>query len=126
MKREWLTDELAEHWTLSPAEREAVGNKRGATRLGFTVLLKFIQLEGRFPRHAREVPTAVIEYMAPQLGLSPELWQHYSWAGSTGKYHRAEIRRFLGYQRSSRPVRAAPLRRAGRNLGLGACESTAL
>src|ERR1035441_3423791 len=33
-------DELAQHWTLSPDECELLGNKAGATRLNFAVLLK--------------------------------------------------------------------------------------
>ena len=40
MKQDWHPDELAQHWTLSPDECELVGNKTGATRLSFAVLLK--------------------------------------------------------------------------------------
>ena len=101
MKREWTPDELAEQWTLSFAEHQVVGKKTGSTRLGFAVLLKFIQVEGRFPRHPRDVPMAVVEYIAPQLGLSPALWERYVWSGSTVEYHRAQIRRFLGLRRPS-------------------------
>jgi hypothetical protein len=98
MKRDWNPDELAEQWTLSFAEHQVVGKKTGATRLGFAVLLKFIQIEGRFPREAREVPQAVVEYIAPQLDLSPGLWGSYAWSGRTVEYHRAQIRRFLGFR----------------------------
>jgi hypothetical protein len=34
MRRDWTNDELAEHWTLRPKEKELLGNKTGATRLG--------------------------------------------------------------------------------------------
>lgn len=34
-------DELVEHWTLFKDEQALVSGKRGATRLGFAVLLKF-------------------------------------------------------------------------------------
>ncbi len=34
-------DELVEHWTLLQEDRELVAGKRGATRLGFVLLLKF-------------------------------------------------------------------------------------
>ncbi|GAA3466566.1 hypothetical protein [Nonomuraea roseola] len=40
---------------------ELVGNKTGATRLGFGLLLKFFEKEGRFPRHAGEVPRAAVD-----------------------------------------------------------------
>jgi hypothetical protein len=43
-----------------------VGNKSGATRLGFgLLLLKFFELEARFPRGPEEFfPAAVVSYMA--------------------------------------------------------------
>jgi hypothetical protein len=43
-------DELIEHWTLLGDEQELVSGKRGATRLGFALLLKFYTQFGRFPR----------------------------------------------------------------------------
>jgi Domain of unknown function (DUF4158) len=51
MEQHWGTDELVEHWTLSPRETELLMNKTGAIRLGFAVLLKFFQLEAYFPQH---------------------------------------------------------------------------
>jgi hypothetical protein len=101
MKREWLPDELAEQWTLSPTERKAVGNKAGSTRLGFAVLLKFFQVEGRFPRDPQEVPLVAVEYVAPQVGLSPGAWGRYAWDGRTVEYHRAQIRRLLGFREAT-------------------------
>jgi hypothetical protein len=43
-------DELVEHWTLLDDERELAAGKRGPTRLGFALLLKFYARAGRFPR----------------------------------------------------------------------------
>jgi hypothetical protein len=43
-------DELVEHWTLLDDERELIAGKRGPTRLGFALLLKFYSRHGRFPR----------------------------------------------------------------------------
>jgi hypothetical protein len=37
-----------------------VGNKTSATRRGFSVLLKYFELEARFPRHAGEVPKSAV------------------------------------------------------------------
>ena len=39
MKHDWSPVELAAQWSLLPTEREFLGNKTGATRLGFAVLL---------------------------------------------------------------------------------------
>ena len=69
MKHDWLAVELAAQWSLLPTEREFLGNKTGATRLGFAVLLKFFQAGGRFPRHAQEVPEPAVEYVARQVGV---------------------------------------------------------
>jgi Domain of unknown function (DUF4158) len=46
-------------------------NKSGATRLGFAVLLKFFELESRFPRHAGEAPPAAVAYFAEQVRVDP-------------------------------------------------------
>jgi hypothetical protein len=42
-------DELVEHWTLLDDEQELVAGKRGPSRLGFALLLKFYPRTGRFP-----------------------------------------------------------------------------
>ena len=65
MKRLWSIDELVDHCTLLPNELALLGNKTGPTRLGFAVLLKAFQLDGRFPT---DVSASRIE------GLSPPVW----------------------------------------------------
>lgn len=87
MEHDWQADDLRDHWTLSDAEHEAVGNKTGAGRLGFAVLLKFFQLNGRFPRDAQEIPAAAIEHVAANVGVDPTAWSGYAWSGSTIEYH---------------------------------------
>ena len=51
MKRQWLEAELAEQFTLTPDEHALIAGKdrNEENRLGFAVLLKFFQAEGRFP-----------------------------------------------------------------------------
>ncbi len=49
MRREWEPEDLVACWTLIQADRELIANKSGATRLGFALLLKYFELEGRFP-----------------------------------------------------------------------------
>jgi hypothetical protein len=43
-------EELIVDWTLLPAEAVLVSSKRRPARLGFAVLLKFFQREGRSPQ----------------------------------------------------------------------------
>jgi hypothetical protein len=64
VRREWQPEELIASWTLVDRDWVLVANKTGATRLGFALLLKFFELEGRFPTHAAELPPAAVEYVA--------------------------------------------------------------
>ncbi len=98
MKRHWEVDELIESWTLLPEEMELLGNKTGGNRIGFALLLKFFELEARFPNHPTEIPEIVIPYIAKQVKVSPEKYTDYDWQGRTIKYHRAQIRNFLGFK----------------------------
>ncbi len=53
--------EVEDRWTLHAADRALLGNKTGATRLGFAVLLKLFQAEGRFPRRPKETGTEEVK-----------------------------------------------------------------
>jgi hypothetical protein len=91
-----LGGDIEDRWTLRAADRALLGNKTGATRLGFAVLLKLFQAEGRFPRCPEDVPAAAVEAIAGQVGVAAITWQGYDWRGRTVEYHRAQIRAALG------------------------------
>ena len=58
MKQRWTPAELVETFTLSPDELTLLtANMADHTKLGFVVLLKFLQYEGRFPKDPIEAPT---------------------------------------------------------------------
>jgi hypothetical protein len=97
MKREWTDLEFAD-WTLLPSEAALLANKTGSTRLGFAVLLKFFQYAARFPFSMQEVPTTAVAYVAGQVGVPAEEFSRYDWEGRAVKYHRAQIRAFLGFR----------------------------
>jgi len=78
-----------------------VGNKSGPTRLGFVLLLKFFDLEGRFPRHAGELPDVAVKYMAQQVKVDVVDLAAY-WSSRTIKYHRAQIREAYGFREATR------------------------
>jgi Domain of unknown function (DUF4158) len=67
MRNEWSTEDLVATWTLVGEDWQLVGNKTGPTRLGFALLLKFFEIEGRFPRSADELPPAGVVYVAEQV-----------------------------------------------------------
>lgn len=100
MKRNWNEDELLEHFTLLPIERKLIGNKTEASRLGFTVLLKYFQQEARFPAKKQDIPKVVIEFIAHQLGFSPTLFEEYRWGAEERNftYHRKQIREFFDFR----------------------------
>jgi len=101
MKRDLSADDLTEHWTLLPSERELLANKTGATRLGFAVLLKFFQAEARFPRQSQEIPPAAIECVAQQAGVSAAELVQYDLDSRAAKYHRVQIRNLLGFREAN-------------------------
>lgn len=50
-------------WTLIGEDWQLVGNKTAATRLGFALILKFFEIEARFPRVVDEFPSAAVAYV---------------------------------------------------------------
>lgn len=102
MKRNWEIDELLEHWTLTLSERElAYTTKTEAGHLGFALLLKWFQHEGRFPSHRIEVPSVLLTYLAQQLVIPVERFSAYKWNGRTQERHRAQIRQYLGVREAT-------------------------
>lgn len=102
MKRKWSTDELNEHWRLASSELDQIKQKRGANRLGFALLLKFFDYEGRFPLQKNEIPRCVQMFVAEQLNCPVTDYQSYDWAGRAIVYHRVEIREHLGFRQASK------------------------
>src|SRR5262245_44041494 len=101
MRRQWTSDELIEYWTISSQDLTAPGNKTGTTRLGFAVMLKYFQREGRFPRGRADVPLAVATFLAGQVNTPAEGWRAYRWDSRAAKYHRAQIRALLGIREAT-------------------------
>lgn len=91
-------DELIEHWTLVGEEWTLLTGKRGPTRLGFALLLKFHVNHGRFPRGRGELGDDVVAYVAAQVKVPPSDLGFYEREGRTIEYHRAQIRRHTGFR----------------------------
>jgi hypothetical protein len=101
MQRHGTPEELAEQWTLFPRERVLLAHKSGPTRLGCAVLLKYFQCEARFRVYPPEVPSAIVAYLAQQVGVAAEVWPQYNWNGRAIKYHRAQIRPHRGFREAT-------------------------
>jgi len=101
MKLSWTVEELVEHFTLQADEREFLGLNNPHNHLGKAILLKVFQYEGRFPQEKDELSEVIIEFVAQQLYLLPEVWSDYQWDESRMREHRQQIRKWLGFRRAS-------------------------
>ena len=101
MRDEWELDELIACWTLDEGDWRLLSNKTGAPRLGFALLLKFFDLEGRFPADRSELPAAAVDYVAGMVKIPPEELARYAWRGRTMQYHRAQIRAERGFREAT-------------------------
>jgi uncharacterized protein DUF4158 len=99
--RELDQDELIDRWTLVGDEQDLVAGKRGATRLGFALLLRFYTERGRFPRGRGELPDAAVDYVGRQVGVQAAELAFYEWSGRTIEFHRGQIRGALGFRECS-------------------------
>src|SRR6266536_463490 len=96
VRREWDFDDLVASWTLVDADTELLASRHEATRLSFALMLKFFEIDGRFPRHVGEVPPAAVDYVARQLGLAAGTARRFAVTGRTAERNRTQIREALG------------------------------
>jgi hypothetical protein len=102
MRREWSPEDVVACWTPVSGDWELVANKSGPTRLGFVLMLKFFELEGRFPQFVEEFPQAAVDYVADVVKVSAEDLATYDLASRSAKGHRAQIREALGFRPATR------------------------
>ncbi|MFI1979024.1 Tn3 family transposase [Streptomyces wedmorensis] len=89
------------NWTLVDGDWDLVANKSGTARLGFSLLLKLFELEGRFPDVLEEVPPVAVEYVADLVKVPATDFAKYALVGRTAEYHRKQIREALGFRPST-------------------------
>lgn len=82
-------------------ERALVAGKRGATRLGFALQLKFYGERGRFPRGRAELPDNAVRFVGAQVDVPAAEVGLYEWTGRTVEFHRAQIRKHFGFRECS-------------------------
>ena len=93
-----LLDELVAGWTLVTADWELIGNKTGATRLGFALVLKFFEREARFPSGSSEFGDHVVAFVARQDHVDVGELAGYGWGERSGRAHRSQIRESFGFR----------------------------
>ncbi len=97
MKQEWAPQELVDHWMLTDTEMILINKYHAdSNRLGCALLLKYFQLEGKFPQRKQDIPRVIVEYVSHLLKLDITLFDNYKWEKGTIDRHRSQIRIFLG------------------------------
>lgn len=66
------------------------------------MLLKFFEIEARFPRYREEIPAPAVDYVAEQVGVPVGEFSQYSWRSRSIEYHRSQIRAAFGFREFSR------------------------
>ena len=97
MNYKWNTDDIIEQFTLLAPEISFLGSNDPHNHLGKALLFKFFQNESRFPEDLTEIHPSIVEYVAQQLDLPPEVIHKYDWNGSRLREHRRDIRELLGF-----------------------------
>jgi TnpA family transposase len=93
-----LLDDLVAGWTLVAADWVLIGNKTGATRLGFALVLKFFEREARFPTGPSEFSDVVVGFVARQVRVDAGELAAYGWGERSGRAHRSQIRESFGFR----------------------------
>src|SRR4051812_10247189 len=103
-------DELARHWSLSPADLAEVAHCRGPDhRRRFTLQLCMLRAHGRLLDDYRQAPLKIVNHLSRQLGLPPVLFLDRPGRAQTERAQALRLRRYLGLRRFDRAA-AADLR----------------
>ena len=86
-------NKIDESFKFSEIEIEIINNNRKAeTKIGFAVLYKFFQNNGRFPYSKFEISNELICYISEQIGVDSSYYNVYDWDGKSIVNHRKQIR----------------------------------
>ncbi len=89
---------LLEGFTLNEKELEFIKVARNEYNLlGLAVFYKTFIYIGYPPRTKENIPLSIINWMAKQLELNPELFKHYKWGTRSWKRHLSFIRKFTSF-----------------------------
>lgn len=103
-------DELARHWSLTPADLAVIAECRGPDhRRRFALQLCMLRAHGHFLDDYRHTPIKIVNHLARQLGLAPVLFLDRPGRAQTERAQSLRIRRHLGIRALDRHA-AADLR----------------
>lgn len=103
-------DNLIRHYTLDAADRlECEMRRRPHNKLGFAVQLCVMRQAGRLLGENEEPPSAIVHYVADQLGLEPGSYSIYSHRAQTRFDHSRYLTDYVGLHGANREDRRAAL-----------------
>lgn len=103
-------EDVIAFFTLSPTDRDRLPKTSGAhNRLGFALQLGALRFLGFCPDDLGSAPSAVVEYLAIQLGVSVEALAAYGGRDQTRTDHLRQAQDYLGFRRAD----ATDVRRLG-------------
>lgn len=92
-------EDLIAHFTLTAADLTQVRERRGdANRLGFSLQLGALRAFGFCPDDVTTAPSALVRFVADQLGVLPEALGAYGERAQTRTDHVREIQQHLGFR----------------------------
>jgi len=101
-------DDLARHWSLTPADLAAIAGCRGPDqRRRFALQLCVMRLHGRFLDDYRHAPIKIVNHLSRQLGLPPVLFLDRAGREPTERVQAQRIRRYLSLSRFDKTAEAA-------------------
>lgn len=92
--------DMARYYTLTEDDLKVINRHRGAhNRLGFAVQLCYCRFPGRTLNPGEEVPGRVLDYVAAQLKVSPDVMQEYARdRDPTRREHQLELQKAIGFR----------------------------
>ncbi|MGP1387863.1 MAG: Tn3 family transposase [Thainema sp.] len=94
-------DDLDRFFWLSDDEHKAIQRiRRPHNQLGFGLQIGCLRYLGFFPENLHHVPQAVVDYLAQQLEIAPDVLMRYGKRESTQRQHQRQIQQMLGYRRA--------------------------
>ena len=101
-------DDLARHWSLTPADLAAIAHCRGPDqRRRFALQLCVMRLHGRFLDDYRQASIKIVNHLSRQLGLPPVLFLDRAGREPTERAQAQRIRRYLALSRFDKAAEAS-------------------
>jgi hypothetical protein len=96
IERDISGDELREYFMLTPQDQKLLQKKGGVHRLGLAVFLKVYQFLGYAPRRKKQIPQAIVDWVADQLQVEASLFARYPSTNRAWRRHHVLVREHLG------------------------------